>query len=118
MIDNLKAEFEIAVDGMTAADMPNNDLFDVAKSCTDAVAVSLVKNCAGMYITVPKRSTAKVARKFVLDKFDGSNAKQLARVTGISLRNVYEIIEKEDSARQKRRNASGIENDNQGKEQS
>ena len=104
MSDNLKAEFETAVDGMTAADMPNNDLFDVAKSCTDAVAVSLVKNCAGMYITVPKRSTAKVARKFVLDKFDGSNAKQLSRITGVSLRHVYEIVEAEDK-RRKAKNA-------------
>jgi Mor family transcriptional regulator len=116
MSASLKTEFETAIDGATKADMPNLELAIVAEDCGNPVAVSLIKNCAGMQITIPKSATRKIAIRFILNKFDGSNAMQLARATGISPRNVYEIIEKEDSARQKRRNANGIENSNQGKD--
>lgn len=99
MRDNLKTEFEAAVDGMTAEQMPNEDLVDIAKLCGNNIAVALIKNCAGMYITVPKAATRKVSTRFIIDKFDGSNAKKLAFVAGVSLRNVYEIVEAEDQRR-------------------
>ena len=97
--DNLKAEFETAVAGMTAAEMPNNDLADVSASCGNDVAVALVKQCAGMNIIVPKRATYKVAERFIVDRFNGSNAKALARACNVSLRHVYEIVEHEDARR-------------------
>jgi hypothetical protein len=106
MSDNLKTEFETAVDGMTPEHMPNDDLAYVAESCGNGVAVALVKRCAGMMIAVPKSATRKVAEVFIIDKFDGSNAKQLARATGFSLRHVYEVVQAEDE-RRKNKNTKG-----------
>jgi Mor family transcriptional regulator len=104
----LKQEFEAAVALMKEEDMPNADMRDVARELGAEVAVKLMKQLPGAYLCVPNQHPfGKIAKKFVIDKFDGSNAKQLARVTGFSLRHIYEIVEQEDEDRAARKTKQG-----------
>jgi Mor family transcriptional regulator len=97
---DLKEEFEAAISAMSEADMPNDDMRGVAHECGVDVAVKLLRHHRGEYLCVPNQHPfGRVADRFVIDKFDGTNAKQLARATGYSLRHIYEIIEREDAAR-------------------
>ncbi len=103
MDTNLKAEFDVLVNSMTVDDMPNEDLRVMAEVCGPRVAISLMKNMEGVNIYIPKRdSFLRVAERFIIDKFNGKNAKSLALACKISQRKVYEIVEKEDKIRKSR----------------
>lgn len=105
---DLKQEYEAAVAKMTEEDMPNADMRDVARELGADVAVKLMRQLPGAYLCVPNQHPfGRIAEKFVIDKFDGSNAKQLARATGFSLRHIYEIVEKEDEDRAARKTKQG-----------
>jgi hypothetical protein len=100
---DLKEEFAAAIEKMTEDDMPNADMRDVAHACGNDVAITLMRSLKGAYLCIPSQHPfGRVAEKFVIDKFDGTNAKALAFITGFSLRHVYEIVQREDSDRVER----------------
>ena len=101
MSQTLRQEFDAAIENMTTDDMPSEDFKSIAEFCGLNVAVSLMKNMPGLNIYVPKPQNAFtcVVKRFVIDKFDGSNAKTLAMVCRVSQRHVYSIVETEDKKR-------------------
>ena len=105
---DLKQEYEAAIVKMTEEEMPNGDMRDVARELGVEVAVKMMRQLPGAYLCVPNQHPFKsIGEKFVVNKFDGSNAKQLARVTGFSLRHIYEIVEQEDASRASRKTKQG-----------
>lgn len=101
---SLKNEFDALVNAMTIDDMPNEDLKTVADICGPSVAISLIKNFEGINIYIPKRGVfLRIAERFIIDKFDGTNAKTLALACKLSQRAVYTIVEYEDKKRKSKR---------------
>jgi hypothetical protein len=97
---DIRAEFDALIEAMSLDDMPSGDMKFVAEQCGVRIAISLLKNISGNWIYIPKRDAfKKIVDKIVIDKFNGSNAKNLAVACRISERHVYDIIEKEDARR-------------------
>jgi Mor family transcriptional regulator len=102
---SLQTEFKNLIDNMTVDEMPTKDLADVAELCGTNIAISLLKNMKGVNIYIPGQQRFKcVIEKFVINKFDGSNAKKLAMICEISINHVYEIVQRENKRRGNQRN--------------
>lgn len=84
------------LDEITIADMPNGDLHLVAQVAGVNFAVRLLKDFAGMSLSIPKYGFKKIFSRYVKKHFDGTNAKVLARRLGVTERFIYTIYSKED----------------------
>ena len=96
---DLREAYDKKIETMSIEDLPNDDLRDVAEVCGIEIALRIMKKLSGSHIYVPHNSFSKIAFKFIVENFDGSNAKKLSQVTGISLCHVYTIIRNEDKKR-------------------
>jgi Mor family transcriptional regulator len=105
----MREEFESLIKKITISEMPNNDMKCVAETCGVDVAVKLLRNLPGALINIPQRAFNKVADKFVISKFDGSNAKKLAQITGYSHNHVYRIVRRENELRKSRKRNTASE---------
>jgi Mor family transcriptional regulator len=102
-MNELREQFEKQIQGMQFEDMPNQDMQYVAHECGIETALTLLRKVAGSYLVVPRRNPfAKVIRRFVLDKFDGHNAKDLANACGCSRDFIYGIVQAEDLRRKEK----------------
>jgi hypothetical protein len=99
----MKEEFEVMIKNMSIDQMPNDDMRVVAQECGVDVARLLLRKLRGASILIPRRCYNKIADKFILEKFDGTNAKKLASVCSYSLRNVYRVVENEDLRRKEKK---------------
>ena len=78
---------------MTVKDMPNEDMKLVAESCGVPVAVSLLENCPGLSIFIPKYSTHETLKNDILKEHEKKiSAKRIALKHNISLTYVYQVI--------------------------
>jgi Mor family transcriptional regulator len=103
----LRDEFNLLIESIVVDDLPNNDMKDLAGICGTKAVVSLMKNMGGTSIYIPRETAfIKIIDRFIVKKFDGTNAKKLASACGITLRQVYKIIEKENARREKTRATS------------
>jgi Mor family transcriptional regulator len=102
-MNNLQAEYDQLLKDITIEDMPSQDMMFVAEQCGIKVALDLIKKLGGVWLYIPKRNALmKIAKKIIIKNFDGTNAKQLAILCNISERQVYSIVEEEDSNRKDR----------------
>lgn len=78
----------------TIDDLPNEDLVLVAKSCGIDVAVKLITHLQGLTISIPRSSMRKIVCRYISEKYNGKNVKQLAMECGVSTRYVYCVIQR------------------------
>lgn len=82
---------------LTIDDMPNTDMELVAHSCGIEVAARLLAELPGLSISVPKTGLRKVINRYIAEEYDGNNVKELALECSVSIRHVYNIINKKRS---------------------
>ena len=84
----IKTEYiDIDIDLLTINDMPNEILKEIYTLCGRDVAVSLMENFCGSFLTIPARPFDKIVRRIATEEFDGTTA---------SIRNIarkYKIAE-------------------------
>jgi len=79
---------------ITMDDMPNEDLLLVAKNCGLEVATTLMLRLQGLTISIPRNAMRKVIARYICEKYDGGNIKQLALECDVSTRHVYAVLRK------------------------
>jgi len=78
---------------MVEEDDLDGDMALVAQECGLATAVSLYRGMAGTSVSVPKSALMRTVRRYVLARYTGRNALELAVRCGVSERQVYAIVE-------------------------
>jgi Mor family transcriptional regulator len=102
-METLADKFKDAVKEMSCDDLPNEDLKDLANVCGIDMAIKLLQGLNGIHIYIPKDGFRKVVERFVIQNFDGTNAKKIALACDISEVHVYEIVRKEDAKKSENR---------------
>lgn len=82
---------------LTLADMPNSDMVLVAQACGLEVAAKLLTELPGLSITIPKSGMKKLINKYISENYTGGNAKELALECNVSIRHIYNMINKKKS---------------------
>jgi len=85
------------IDKLTIEDLPNEDMVFVANACGLEVAIKLLKDLPGLAINIPKTGMRKLVNKYVCENYSGHNAKELALECGLSIRQVYNVLDKKRS---------------------
>ena len=76
-------------------DFSSGDLSLVEACLGSDIAFALAAEMNGIQITIAKNALLPIKKRYVRENFDGSNQKQLAMKSGLSLSTVYSIL-KED----------------------
>lgn len=76
-------------------DFASGDLALVESCLGSDIAFALAAEMNGIQITIAKNALLPIKKRYVRENFDGSNQKQLAMKSGLSLSTVYSIL-KED----------------------
>jgi hypothetical protein len=90
---------------VSAADMVNDDLRLILENCGMETVKKLVECMPQSSIYIPRLETTKWARNYVRKHYDGSNAKRLATMLGVSDRYIYKCMH--EVARTAKRAADG-----------
>ncbi len=99
----LSIEMQTAVAAMKPEDFEYKDLSEIASVCGVDVVLKLLEHFGGSHLYIPKRNVFnRIVRKIIVSKFDGKNARELARICGCSTRHVLRIVNVEDLARSKK----------------
>jgi Mor family transcriptional regulator len=77
---------------ITVDDMPNADMRMVAELCGVEVAIELMRHLGGINIYIPRTAEKEFLKKYVVERYNGHNAKELAIDLGISVRKVFNIL--------------------------
>ncbi len=86
-------------------DLPQ-DLQQVASIAGLEATLSLVELFRGTSISVPKTALYEAARRWILERYDGANAHQVARDCGISTSLLFKILR--DAGRNGKRGRQGV----------
>jgi hypothetical protein len=70
-------------------DLPNDDMRLVAEKCGLATTQKLLEKFPQMIVYIPRLETTQWARNYAKQNYDGTNAKRLAAVLGVSERYIY-----------------------------
>jgi Mor family transcriptional regulator len=73
-------------------DLPNEDMRAIASICGIEVVLKLMEHMPGLIINVPKNGMKKVKERYIIDNYDGHNVKELALICGVSLRHIYNVV--------------------------
>ncbi|HSW59254.1 MAG TPA: Mor transcription activator family protein [bacterium] len=82
---------------MIFEDLPNEDMRTIASICGIEVVFKLMEHMPGLIVNVPKNGMKKVKERYIVDKYNGHNVKELAVVCGVSLRHVYNVINRSNN---------------------
>lgn len=80
------------LNNITDEDMPNNDLRLVAESCGIEIAIRLLEELPGISIFIPKSGFKRIVEGKIREGYNGTNAKELALMYGVSERHIYNIV--------------------------
>lgn len=101
---------------ITVEDMPNRDMQLVAEQCGVEVAAALLDRLNGICIYIPKLGDRNLIKRYILNHYDGSNAKNLALELSVSEQFVYKTLAEDKPSQVKNTNQLNLlEGDNNGK---
>lgn len=77
---------------MIFEDLPNEDMRAIANICGIEVVLKLMEHMPGLIVNVPKNGMKKVKERYIVDNYNGHNVKELALICSVSLRHVYNVL--------------------------
>lgn len=77
-------------------DFSSGDLALVEDCLGSDIAFALAAEMNGIQITIAKNALMPIKKRYVRENFDGSNQKNLAMKTGLSLSTVYSILKDDE----------------------
>ena len=100
----MSTEMQSAIAAIKPEDFEYKDLSDIASVCGIPVVLQLIENFGGSHLYISKRNVFnQIVRKIIIEKFDGTNARDLARICSCSTRHVLRVVNEEDLARQRKK---------------
>ena len=87
---------DIDMDIITFEDMPSEILKEMFILCGKEVAVSIMEQFAGTFITIPARPFEKLERRLAIKEFDGTTAslRKIARTYNIAEPSIRVLLKK------------------------
>ena len=82
----------------TLEDLPSDEMRWVAASIGLPSTIKLIQDLQGIRIDFPKMALKRVIHRYIQKKYDGTNAKLLARQFNLCERWIYKICNKKEKA--------------------